>query len=53
MKTFLTAACVKLTKAFAANPVGTITTVLNAAPYILGAGAVVGVGYGVYKLVKK
>ena len=57
MKPFLTAACVKLSRAFAADPVGTVTTIVTTtvavAPYILGAGAIVGAGYGIYKLVSK
>lgn len=53
MKTFLTVAGVKLSKAIVADPVGTITTVVVTAPYIIGAGAVVGAGYGIYKLVTK
>ena len=57
MKSFLTAACVKFSKAFAADPVGTITaiasTAVAAAPYVAGAAVVAGIGYGVYKLVTK
>lgn len=51
MKTFLIAAGVKLGKAIVADPVGTITAVVATAPYIIGAGALVGAGYGIYKLV--
>lgn len=57
MKSFLTAACVKLSRAFAADPVGTataiVTTTVTAAPYVLVAGAIAGAGYGIYKLVSK
>lgn len=57
MKPFMTAACVKLGKAIAADPIGTVSNIVTAtviaAPYILGAGAVVGAGYGIYKLITK
>lgn len=56
MKPFMTAALVKLGRVFAADPVGTtstiVTAVVIAAPYVLGAGALVGAGYGIYKLVQ-
>ena len=57
MKPYLTAACVKLSKVIAADPVGTLTTMRHmtviAAPYVIGAGLVVGAGYGIYKLITK
>lgn len=52
MKAFMTAALVKLSRSLAADPVGTTTAIVAAAPYILGAGAIVGAGYGLYRLVK-
>ena len=56
MKPFVIAAFVKLGKSFAVDPIGTASTIVTAtviaAPYVLGVGAVAGVGYGIYKLVK-
>lgn len=56
MKAFMTAAFVKLGRAVVADPVGTVSTIVTTAvvvaPYVLGAGAVACVGYGIYKLVK-
>lgn len=57
MKPYLTAACVKLSKVIAADPVGTLTTMghmtVIAAPYVIGVGLVAGAGYGIYKLITK
>ena len=56
MKPYLTAACVKLSKVIAADPVGTLTTMghmtVIEAPYVIGAGLVAG-AYGIYKLITK
>lgn len=53
MKSFATAALVKFSRVFAADPIGTTTAVVAAAPYMLAAGAIVGIGYGIYKAATK
>lgn len=53
MKSFLYAAGIKLSKAIAADPVGTgsaiLSAVTTAAPVVLPIGVIVGAGYLIYK----
>ena len=57
MKSFLYAAGIKLAKTVAANPVGTISTIVSTAttvaPVVLPLGAIVGAGYLIYKAATK